>query len=187
MNKMPLVTMDMNIRDALKNVHIIPDVIEDENFAPATLIDVEYPSGRKVEMGNRLTPQEASEKPKVSFLLPEDDAAAYTLIMMDPDAPSTTDRQFGPWRHWVCVNIKGADQRGVDHTPYRAPGPRPGSGEHRYIFLLFKQTRGDTAQSFPPMAHDTVPSRRNFDVKQFVRDSDLELVGINFFLCSAAQ
>lgn len=57
-------------------------VIEDENFAPATLIDVEYPSGRKVEMGNRLTPQEASEKPKVSFLLPEDDAAAYTLIMV---------------------------------------------------------------------------------------------------------
>lgn len=59
-------------------------MIEDENFAPVAMIDIEYPSsGQKVEMGNRLTPQETAEKPKVSFLLQDDNSdAAYTLIMV---------------------------------------------------------------------------------------------------------
>lgn len=128
--------------------------------------------------------------PLIASLVPGDTGCASTS-KVQVDRLGQIDRLLHP-HPWLTSSryffvVTGADQRGVDHTPYRAPGPRPDSGEHRYIFLLFKQTRGDSAQSFPPMAHDTVPSRRNFDVKQFVRDSDLELVGINFFLCSAAQ
>lgn len=83
-----------------------------------------------VALGNNLSPDQATHQPSV-FFIPEEDSY-YTLIMVktflfvieqnpffkyqltliyvfqtDPDAPSTEDKSFGPWRHWVVVNISG--------------------------------------------------------------------------------
>ncbi|KAI9492563.1 phosphatidylethanolamine-binding protein [Zychaea mexicana] len=177
---MPLLTTDMNIAGALKKVNLIPE----RNFTASSLLQITYPGDKEVLLGNTLTPSDAAEQPTVTFVPPEE-SAAYTIVMTDPDAPSATDHKFGPWRHWIAVNVPGNDPSNVaqHHTPYIGPGPGPGTGVHRYLFLLYKQAQPNS--TFAPMAHEEKPDRRNFDLKHFVTENQLELVAANFFLCSA--
>lgn len=67
------------------------------------------------------------------------------------------------------------------HTPYIGPGPGKDTGTHRYVFLLYKQTKGK--QTFEPMEHEQKEQRRLFKLRQFETDNHLELVTANFFCC----
>lgn len=92
-------------------------------------------------MGNELTPTQVKDQPTVTWTA--DDTAYYTLIMTDPDAPSRVDPSLGEVRHWYAGNIPGnriAD--GEQLFEYRGSGPPQGTGLHRYIFLVFKQSAG---------------------------------------------
>jgi phosphatidylethanolamine-binding protein (PEBP) family uncharacterized protein len=61
----------------------------------------------------------------------------YTVICWDPD----TAEQNKSFLHWLIVNCKGTDDsEGKIVASWSAPNPPPGSGEHRYIIGLFKQT-----------------------------------------------
>ena len=69
-------------------------------------------------LGNTLTKVETSSEPSVEITpLDSTDEGTYTLAMLDPDAPSHQDPNFGPFRHWIVsqldfdVNLNG--------TPYR--------------------------------------------------------------------
>ena len=79
----------------------------------------------------------------------------------------------------------GDVQSGDVHTPYIGPGPGPNSGDHRYTFLLFQQSKAN--HTFAPMAHLEKPDRRRFAFKEFAAENGLELVAINFFVCPADQ
>jgi phosphatidylethanolamine-binding protein (PEBP) family uncharacterized protein len=63
-------------------------------------------------------------------------------------------------------------------TNYMGPAPPPGSGDHRYIFLLYKQTNRE--HPFEALAQG-VQDRRTFDFKQYAATNQLELVAVNFF------
>ncbi|KAI9316970.1 phosphatidylethanolamine-binding protein [Dichotomocladium elegans] len=185
---MPLLTSDMNLNIALKKAGLIPELI-DEGFSPQTLLQVVYPNDKEVLLGNQLSKDETQEMPRV-FFVPTDRDASYTLIMTDPDAPSASDHQFGPWRHWVAVNIPGANPELTEddkshHTPYVGPGPGPNTGKHRYLFLLYKQPH--QLQAFQSMPHEEKAHRRQFDLKMFVAAHNLELVAANFFVIDANQ
>lgn len=94
----------------------------------------------------------------------------YTLMMVDPDAPSNENPVARYWLHWLVINIKGTDLRaghiGDDYegtiTSYRGPTPPPRSGPHRYFFLLFRQE--GPLQGIPSPS-----ARAKFDVKEFVK------------------
>eukprot|EP01037_Dinobryon_pediforme_P039117 gene39117-47508_t len=62
----------------------------------------------------------------------------YTLILSDPDALWLLMDEYV---HWVVMNIPG-DQvsRGTTVLPYLGPAPAKGSGMHRYVFSLYRQT-----------------------------------------------
>lgn len=50
--------------------------------APAdTLLGINYPNGQDVALGNKLTPEQASQAPEIMFV-PDDSEAYYTLIMV---------------------------------------------------------------------------------------------------------
>ena len=74
--------------------------------------------------------------------------------MIDPDAPSNELPSRRHWRHWLIVNIRGRCylilggdvEKGTTLTEYAGPTPGKGTGIHRYVFLLLKQTG---QQSFP--------------------------------------
>ncbi|KAI8355661.1 phosphatidylethanolamine-binding protein [Blakeslea trispora] len=173
---MPLVTMEMNFNNAFKKHEISPDIIP-ENFTPSTLLSVVYPSGQEAALGNFIKPSESSEKPHITFVAP-DKEAQYTLMLVDPDAPSKEDPKWGPYRHWVVTNITASGELTSAHemATYQGPAPPPKTNDHRYIFLLFKQPESNT--SFQALSEEA----NNWDFKAFVQQNNLELIGANFFI-----
>ncbi|CAO3598787.1 unnamed protein product [Absidia cylindrospora] len=182
---MPLTTYDMNMQHALKEAGVIPDVI-DEGFQSNILLSVKY-GDKDVAIGNHFTTGQTAEAPQVQFIPAEEDAE-YSLFLVDPDAPTRSDPKYGPWRHWVAVNIPGSQQDQVTAassqlTNYIGPAPPPGSGDHRYIFLLYKQT--NKSHPFQSLSQ-SVQDRRSFDFKQYAANNKLELVAANFFYCKTS-
>lgn len=52
-------------------------------ISSSTLLQIDYPEGNDVALGNNLTPQQANQQPKVSFVPPEgEENAYYTLVMV---------------------------------------------------------------------------------------------------------
>lgn len=97
---------------------------------------------------------------------------------MDPDAPSKEDPKWGPYRHWVLTNIpeSGDFKAASELAPYIGPGPPPKTGDHRYIFLLFKQPQQDIK------TQALQEESSCWDFKAFIQQQQLELVGVNFFI-----
>jgi phosphatidylethanolamine-binding protein (PEBP) family uncharacterized protein len=61
------------------------------------------------------------------------------------------------------------------------PGPRPGTGTHRYIFLLYQSNE----QVKLNKTFDDIPSRRKFPLEKFVEDNQLELIDVTVFTVDA--
>ncbi|CAG2116489.1 unnamed protein product, partial [Medioppia subpectinata] len=120
----------------LRRDGIVPDVIDS---VPKDTITVKYSSGVEVNLGNELTPTQVKNRPAVSWTA--DTGSLYTLIMVDPDAPSRQDRAYGDVKHWLVINIPGDDvSNGHTLAEFVASGPPKDSGLHRYIFLVYKQS-----------------------------------------------
>lgn len=101
-------------------------------------MQVTYPSGVTVDLGNELTPTQVKDKPSLKW--EHDDDSFYTLIMSDPDAPSRANPTIREVRHWYVVNIPGNKvDEGETLFDYIGSGPPKDTGLHRYVFILFKQ------------------------------------------------
>jgi phosphatidylethanolamine-binding protein len=73
----------------------------------------------------------SQSKPKINFdRYPND---KYTIVMVDPDAPSRNNPIYKYWLHLLIINN---NEKIISHEP---PSPPIGSGKHRYIFFLLKQ------------------------------------------------
>ncbi|KAI7905346.1 phosphatidylethanolamine-binding protein [Cokeromyces recurvatus] len=175
---MPLVTMEMSLKEALKKADITPNIVP-EDFTPSTIINVQFPNGEDVALGNFLKPSESSETPKVTFVAP-DENAKYTLLVVDPDAPTKANPKWGPYRHWIITNIPGSADfsQANEQEPYLGPGPPPKTGDHRYIFLLYKQPEAQ-AVDFGTLS---IEKRNNWEYQTLIEKNQLELVAVNFFI-----
>ncbi|KAF8978145.1 hypothetical protein BGZ46_006780 [Entomortierella lignicola] len=179
---MPLVTSDQATQGALTKDGIIPDVID--SFTPKTLLAISYGDGKEVALGNTLPVKETQHTPQVSFQ-PESPNDKYTLIMTDPDAPSRKDPKMREYRHWIVSNLSGSSDfqaadvsQGTVITPYMGPAPPSGTGPHRYIFLLYKQTSSTDISALSSSLSDDRPG---FKAQQFTSQAGLELVGANYY------
>ncbi|KAK9766892.1 hypothetical protein K7432_003682 [Basidiobolus ranarum] len=163
-----------SIKQTFTKAGIIPDVLQDvEN---AVVLRVTYPSGDAVNSGNELSVEGTQEQPQVHIDAKEGEK--YTLIMTDPDAPSRESPTLGEWRHWVVGNVTGDDLSKADVvTKYFGPGPPPGTGYHRYIFLLYRQNGSIDFEKLP----EDPSKRSNFKTEDFVKQYNLTLVAGNFF------
>lgn len=86
-----------------------------------------------------LTPNQVKDQPTVKWNADKD--TYYTLIFTDPDAPSRADPKFREFRHWLVVNIPGDNVNAGDILfDYIGSGPPEGTGLHRYVFLVYKQS-----------------------------------------------
>ncbi|XP_055303786.1 protein D1-like [Sitodiplosis mosellana] len=123
------------VEKAFTDNEIVPDIL---NASPKKIINVSYPSGVTVSLGNELTPTQVKDVPQVSWKA--ENGAYYTLLMTDPDAPSRVSPTFREVRHWLIFNILESDiTSGEEVFEYRGSGPPKGTNLHRYIFLVFKQ------------------------------------------------
>jgi len=98
-------------------------------------LEVTY--GSTAADGKLMTQAATSAKPTLKFADFEA-GAKYTVIMVDPDAPSAKEAQKGKYyMHWILKDASGADlSGGTDALAYNGPTPPPGSGVHRYEFYV---------------------------------------------------
>lgn len=84
----------------MEDAGLIPTLIDK---SPKSMLSVKFThSGKDVCMGNELTPTEVIDQPAVQWNI-EDENAYYTLLMVDPDAPSRRFCFLGEVKHWlVC-------------------------------------------------------------------------------------
>ncbi|CAE6526791.1 unnamed protein product [Rhizoctonia solani] len=204
---MPSLSPFDSVVQALHKEQIISDVIP-EGFVPSTILNIAW-GDKEAQLGNELTKADTANEPTVTFAPGSDDNAdsTYTLAFLDPDAPSRADPKFGPFRHWVITGLRAPSVDAIAQlandasnapiaakstnqatTPYRPPGPGPGTGVHRYVFLLFREP----SENFkvPPGSPEygaELEQRRNWSGVEFGKRYGLHLVAANFFLLKAAD
>jgi phosphatidylethanolamine-binding protein (PEBP) family uncharacterized protein len=114
--------------------------------------------------------------------------------MIDPDAPSRANPIYAQWLHWAVVNVPAANvvatatnaqlQKGANVVAeYAGPTPPPGSGLHRYVILVYRQSAAVTAPS-TTIASGSSTGRMGFNVVDYMDglDAHAELVSGTFFL-----
>lgn len=137
-------------------------------FTPTVKMDVIYSScNKQVANGHEIMPSVITAKPRVD-IGGDDMRGAYTVIMTDPDFPSPSDPYLREHLHWLVTDIPGTTDASFGKEIVEYETPRPVVGIHRYVFLLFKQTRGRQTVRAPA-------SRDNFNTRKFSQENGLGL------------
>ncbi|AYV84772.1 MAG: protein D2-like isoform X1 [Hyperionvirus sp.] len=123
------------------------------------VIDVRY-DGKPIEYGSVMSKEETKVQPEVKFV--REPGKIYSIIMVDPDAPSPKDPKFRYYLHWLIIN----DTTVVDK--YVGPAPPPDSGTHRYYITVFEQPGLISLSELP---------RPKFDFENYISKHKLKLVG----------
>ncbi|XP_072941199.1 protein D2-like [Epargyreus clarus] len=168
-----------DVQGLFKKHCIVPDVI---SIAPSELVEVQYPSGLKVDLGQELTPTQVKDKPVVKWA--SKDTEYYTLAMVDPDAPSRENPKFREWHHWLVGNIYGGDLgKGEVLSDYIGSGPPKGTGLHRYVFLIYKQPEKCDFAKIPKLPSNSGEKRGKFAIAKFAQQFKLGTpVAGNFYV-----
>ncbi|OQV18993.1 putative OV-16 antigen [Hypsibius exemplaris] len=156
------------------------------NTAPDGVLQVKFPSGVEASLGNELTPRQVKDKPDVTWTA--DEKELYTLCMTDPDTPggiANPGTKNTGWKHFLVVNIPGNKVgQGDVMADYVECGPLKDTGNHRYVFLLYKQPGKITPEGCPSSSLQ-IRGRRKFTVQAFAEKHSLgEPVAGNFFLAA---
>ncbi|KAI5742479.1 hypothetical protein M8J77_007680 [Diaphorina citri] len=169
-----LVSADIGqLEEGFRKHNIVPQLV---SAAPKHILEIVYPNNAKVSLGNELTPISVKDEPTVTW--DAELAGTYTLIMSDPDAASAKG-----FLHWLVVNIQGSDiHSGKVLAEYIGSGPPLGTGLHRYIFYVFKQS-GYIDFTEPYSSNTSAEGRRGFSTQNFADKYKLgsPLAG-NFYL-----
>lgn len=132
--KTTLQTHGERLPKSLQEGNLVPgpaDGLVPTSFKPTTQLHVSY-NGKDVELGNLFRVYECKVTPNLSFQREADvdSNTAYTLMLVDPDAPTPDDPKYAFWRHWVITgleplsgegNVVAATKQPV--TSYHPPGP----------------------------------------------------------------
>lgn len=166
-------TVSKNFQDN----QIVPDVLDK---APEAFLTVNFPNVI-ANLGNILTPTQVKDMPKVSWK-EANLTSFYTLLMVDPDAPSRIDNWEKEWQHWLVVNIPGnAIEKGETVTEFISSGPPPNTGLHRYLFLWFLQPSKGDFRSMPHLKATSAKGREKFSTRKFVQAFGLVVVAGNHY------
>ena len=103
---------------------IIPDSI---SSAPPNYAHVVFPNGKQAHNGDLLTVAETQQLPQISF--PTQPGQFYTVMMIDPDAPSNSDPKWRHYLHYLNVNVPAqANQPHSAHVTGGGSAPSSTSG-----------------------------------------------------------
>ncbi|XP_027927355.1 protein HEADING DATE 3A-like [Vigna unguiculata] len=122
-----------------------------------------------------LKPSQVMNQPRVE-IGGDDLRTLYTLVMVDPDAPSPGNPNQREYLHWLVANIPGTTGTNYGEEVVGYEGPRPVMGIHRIVFILFRQLGRQTVYA---------PGwRQNFNTRDFSELYNLgSPVAATFFNC----
>lgn len=146
--------------------------------SPGSILDVEFDCGFTT-LGNKFTPLQVRNRPKVTWKGAKEDEF-YTLIMTDVEGKATE------WLHWHVGNIQGNNVDKADVlTAFFPSAPPKNTGEHRYVFLLFKQPAKIDFQGHVIIPTFEMEGRNKFSTKALVEKFKLAApVAGNFYLAA---
>lgn len=103
------------------------------------ILQITYTNRTKVSPGEKLTPTQVKVQPSVNWNA--EAKSLYALVLTDLEGPIIEDSKFREVRHWLVVNIPGANvNAGETLVEYIGSGAPKNTGFHRYVFLVFKQS-----------------------------------------------
>ena len=110
----------------------------------------------------------------LSVTWPADPSGKYTIIIYDIDAPGTSSKKYSsPFVHFLVTDIPENNvAAGKVSASFMLPSPLRGSGEHRYVVDLYKQTG-------PILDPPVETHRRKFKIGDFVSRNKLQTVATN--------
>ncbi|KAI3867857.1 hypothetical protein MKX03_031316 [Papaver bracteatum] len=150
-------------RDPLVVGRIIGDVLDP--FKKSIEIGIAYTS-RNITSGCELKPSAVVDHPRVE-IGGDDMRTFYTLVMVDPDAPSPSDPILREYLHWLVTDIPGTTGATYGNEIVTYEAPRLTVGIHRYVFVLLRQLGRQTVNA---------PAwRQNFNTRDFAEIHNLGL------------
>ncbi|CAD5111139.1 DgyrCDS477 [Dimorphilus gyrociliatus] len=132
-----------------------------------------------VYYGNRIYPADAQKAPLVRYA--SDNNTKWSLILTNPDG-NLIDNQ-SECLHWFIGNIPGNNiEKGDFLCNYLPPFPPRGTGLHRMVFLLFKQS-GEINFEEERRTNSVNLQQRTFKVADLFKkhSADLTPAGLSFF------
>ncbi len=118
-------------------------------------------AGKTIKYGEELTKDFTSVKPIINF--EKKQRKLYSIIMVDPDAPSRENPTKKYNIHLLIINNNDTI------VSYKGPGPPENSGPHRYYTCVFEQ------ESLIYM-NKNIP-RERFNLINFVKENNLKIIG----------
>ncbi|XP_027927354.1 protein TWIN SISTER of FT-like [Vigna unguiculata] len=156
---------------------VIGDVLEP--FTTRVSLRILYNNSLQVINCCELKPYQILNQPRVE-IGGDDLRTLYTLVMVDPDAPSPGNPNQREYLHWLVTNIPASTGTNFGEEIVSYESPRPSAGIHRIVFALFRQERRQSVQ--PP------GWRQNFNTKDFAEIYSLGLpVAATYFNCRRAN
>nr|BAO03231.1 RFT1 [Oryza rufipogon] len=141
--------------DPLVIGRIVGDVLDP--FVRITNLSASY-GARIVSNGCELKPSMVTQQPRV-VVGGNDMRTFYTLVMVDPDAPSPSNPNLREYLHWLVTDIPGTTGTTFGQEVMCYESPRPTMGIHRLVFVLFQQLGRQTVYA---------PGwRQNFSTRNF--------------------
>ncbi|KAJ7480629.1 PEBP-like protein [Mycena latifolia] len=145
-------------------------------FKPTALLEVSFPQtyGRPLILHAGIhVPRNDTAGPPSFRVVGNVGHGPFVVATVDPDAPTPQDPSFAQIRHFLGGNFFNHNGHLVNSTPavseFVQPAPPAGSDAHRYIFLLFKQSR--------EFAHQTLVNATTsialFNISEFASAVDL--------------
>ncbi|CAH8387845.1 unnamed protein product [Eruca vesicaria subsp. sativa] len=127
--------MSVSNRDPLVVGGVIGDVLD--RFTRTIDLRVTY-GQREVTNGFDIRPSQILNKPRVE-IGGDDLRNFYTLVMVDPDVPSPSNPHLREYLHWLVTDIPATTGTNFGNEIVSYESPRPTSGIHRIVFVLFRQ------------------------------------------------
>ncbi|XP_055304024.1 uncharacterized protein LOC129569316 [Sitodiplosis mosellana] len=161
------------------------DILSDSKIvAPKYYLNVLYPSGAKVNLGNVLKTSEVQGVPKITW--DAEDSCYYALVFYNPDALTRAEPTHREFRDWLVLNIPGNNVEKGDEVEEYIPAVPAKEGLRRYIYLVFKQSNGTIKYDKPYLPKEDKVSRQNTSVSKLAEKYGFgDPVAGNFYLLPA--
>ncbi|CAL9110670.1 unnamed protein product [Musa textilis] len=158
-------------RDALVVGNVVGDVLDP--FVKSASMKITY--NKELTSGSELKPSMVATEPRVE-IRGHTTRFLYTLVMVDPDAPSPSNPTKREYLHWLVTDIPETANATCGNEIVSYESPRPTAGIHRFVFVLFRQSVRQTIYA---------PGwRQNFSTRDFAAVYNLgDPVAAMFFNC----
>jgi len=162
-----------------RHCSIFEHMFQGNEFIPSVRMLVTFGQTDQVHYGNFLTPSQASQKPTVNYDCSED--SYWTLILANPDGNLLEKKK--EILHWMIGNIPGSRvSDGELLCDYLPPIPIQGTGFHRFVFCLLKQSGELDLNNYVNTKPREIASR-TFSLAEFLskHGKDFTPAGLCFF------